>query len=236
MNKPNGLTPNIKKKTNHSNDKKTRSLNSIILRGYVMMRILNANYGYSFILEKERRKAEKHVLYFGIDKIFNREGEPIFDIDEIDLKAYEKTRYSQLKSLQIMKDELTKNGYEFVEEPTRQSAKKYGQYDSITANKIKNLSFKYDGNTYSYSMGELEDSIGVEALYTYTNLFRAGVDYILICNQRDKMNLFCKYSIDKPVFNKSETLILEECFDHPIEFKVRSTSNHPVVNRKETNM
>ena len=180
---------------NNMKERKIKSLNSIILRSYLFMKVLICDYNYSFVLDRERRKAEKHYPYYGIDVVANEKGEVLFDVDAVNLSSKEKTQYCKQAVIDLMLKELKSKGFYFEERVKRVSTKKYGIYPTITNASITRFRCKREGRIIEFEMKKLEDRMGINCLNEYNKMFKGKLDKIVLCKRgKDVKNLLIRLS------------------------------------------
>ena len=179
----NNITNRSEEKTRETDSarSKLQCNNSIILRGYVLMRLLNNDFGYSFVLKKEQRKSTKGLSYYPIERIYDEKNNMLFNSDTIELKGYEKTKYCRALTLSLMQQELTKKGFMFEGFGTNTVRKAKGQYEGITIRKIKTFIVTYKNGTIKrFDMKEMESTMGVDYLNKIKHTFVPKVDKVIV--------------------------------------------------------
>ena len=85
---------------------------SIILRSIVFMRILINNFGYTFVVNRNIRKARVGLDYYPIEKIYDYEGKLIFDLNTIEKEdTQRRIQFCQFLCIDLMISHLEKYGY-----------------------------------------------------------------------------------------------------------------------------
>jgi len=173
----------INKETTEQAKKKMGSLISLSLRGYVMMRMLNNNFGYSFVLDKNVRRPQKGLAYFAIHRIYNNEMKLIFNEDDINLIGKEKKRYCQTRTLEIMMKCLENIGYKFFTISTKKAEREnLSSYKNLTNVKIRRFELILNDNKYKFDMEMMENSLGMDEYKNVLNGFKGNVSHVILCN------------------------------------------------------
>jgi hypothetical protein len=171
------------KETSEQAKKKMGSLISLSLRGYVMMGMLNNNFGYSFVLDKNVRRPQKGLAYFAINRIYDNEMKLIFNEDDINLTGKEKKRYCQTKTLDLMMDHLESFGYKFFTISTKKAEREnLSSYKNLTNVKIRRFELMLNGTPMKFDMEMMENSYGMKEYYNVLNAFKANVSHVILCN------------------------------------------------------
>ena len=193
-------------------ERKVKSLNSIILRQYVYIKILSNDYNYSFVLNKERRKASKHLHYFPIDQIIGPHGEVLFDINKVELVGCEKTRYGQVKTMSVMENELGKYGYEFETTVKKEGKKAYGIYGKLQTNTVWRMSRNVDDLITVYDMRNVEEVIGGDLHDLLSRVFIKEVKKVIVHKDCETIKNIAQFVKD---YDKEEIRIL--CVNLPCD-------------------
>jgi len=198
----------ITKETSDQAKKKMGSLISLSLRGYVMMRMLNNNFGYSFILDKNVRRPQKGLAYFAIHRIYDNNMELLFNEDDINLSGKEKKRYCQTKTLEIMMNSLEKFGYKFYTISTKKAEREnLSSYKNLTNVKIRRFELIVDGVTNKFDMEYLENTLGKDEYYNVLNEFKTNISHVILCNNNCSEKIIKEMNLDVSkvgiVFDKS---------------------------------
>lgn len=179
-----------------------------------MMRILNVNFHYSFVVRREQRRAKKGVSYLPVEKIYDDQMNLIFDENTIDLKGYEKTKYCKILAVDVMNKSLEKLGYSFDYIKTNTVKKDKGKYAGITVKKIKGFEVKSNQVQYRYDMEVLEDTLSVDYVTTMKELLQSSFSKLIVCNNGNE-EIIRNGLIGK----ESAVLLNEENGNIPIEQK-----------------
>jgi len=159
------------------------SLISLSLRGYVMMGMLNKNFGYSFVLDKNVRRPQKGLAYFAIHRIYDDNMNLLFNEDDINLNGKEKKRYCQTKTLEIMMNCLEKYGYKFYTISTKKAEREnLSSYKNLTNVKIRRFELIVDGVVNKFDMEYLESTLGEDEYYNVFNEFKTNISHVILCN------------------------------------------------------
>ena len=175
--------------------RKIKSIDSIILRTYSFISILSCDYHYSFVIHKEKRKASKHLTYCPISKIYDPEGQLLFDINSIELKQANKTKYGQLLAYDTMKKELESKNYIFQEIKKRESKTKYGNYDPITLTDITSIKIYINSTPYEMNMDCVENTLGKDFLDQILQTFNGTKEVVVSNNEKvitQIVNMLCR--------------------------------------------
>jgi len=173
----------INKETSEQAKKKMGSLISLSLRGYVMMGMLNNNFGYSFVLDKNVRRPQKGLAYFAINRIYDNEMNLLFNEDDINLTGKEKKRYCQTKTLELMMYHLENLGYKFFTISTKKAEREnLSSYKNLTNVKIRRFELMLNGTQMKFDMEMMENSYGMNEYYNVLNAFKANVSHVILCN------------------------------------------------------
>ena len=161
----NEMKPKEMKKTCTS---KREQNESIKMRQMVLMGILLHNFNYSFILSKPQKRSYKGTEYYPILKIYNENGEEIYDKDTLfEDDDRNKNEKAKRYAIELMKDEIKKHNYD-VEERYTNSTKIQTSGMMIRLSKI--FSLKYDGKFFE--MSRLEETMGIDIHKRIENFFR----------------------------------------------------------------
>ena len=155
---------------------KQKQNTSIILRTIVYMRILVNNFGYTAIFRKQLRKARVGLTYYPIEKLYNSNGDLLFDMDQYDKMSLDrKFQYCQIYVIDLMIKELEKQHYIFKKKQTKKAFHPRGNYEPISLTKV--FSFHWIGpknHKYEFEMTELEETLGM-SYYEYLNGYFSNV-------------------------------------------------------------
>ena len=137
---------------------------SIILRSIVFMRILINNFGYTFVVNRNIRKARVGLDYYPIEKIYDYEGKLIFDLNTIEKEdTQRRIQFCQFLCIDLMISHLEKYGYEFKKKQTKKATELRGKYVPITLTKIYNFSWlSQHHEQFTFNMIEMENTLGIE--------------------------------------------------------------------------
>ena len=213
----------IEEKRKYQNEIKKKQQKSIIVRSYVLMRILSNNYGYSFLINNKSRKAKCGFHNYQISQIYNSNGILLFDIESKEIKIkVKKLIYCQIYLIEIMIKELESLGYQFKKYQTKKSRKEKGNMNPITLTKVFEFSwYDFTSLKYCFNMNILEETLGMET-YKWINEIFENCHYrkIGIGNYSFFMNLFS--SLHNNNSNKqislNEIYVENNIYSFPIEF------------------
>ena len=206
--------------------KKMGSLKSLSLRSYVMMRVLNNNFNYTFVLDRNIRRPQKGLAYFPINRIYNGEMTLLFDAAQIHLVGKEKKRYCQTKTLQLMKQELELHNYNFSIISTKKAEKDHlSEYQNLTNEKIRSFEWKdVNGDSYKFEMEMLENGIGQEEYNNVLNSFKATTMNVIICNNGNEGEIIRDMCLEE---DKVE-ILKEKCYE-PIEMRINEYNDQNTI-------
>ena len=172
-------------------EQKQKQKQSIVLRTFVFMRMLVCNANYTFVMTKAKRQAQKTLCSYPIEKIYNSNGELIFNSDSFVIESKNtKTKYCQKFVCELLITELEKCGYSFQKLQTKKAKKMTNGLEPITLTKIQSVEIpqiaqqtiqqqeKDSGvkqfplmNGTKIIMTKLENTIGMDGYTTIKNLF-----------------------------------------------------------------
>jgi len=216
----------ITKETSEQAKKKMGSLISLGLRGYVMMRMLNNNFGYSFVLDKNVRRPQKGLAYFAIHRIYDNEMNLIFNEDDINLVGKEKKRYCQTRTLEIMMECLERNGYKFYTISTKKAEREnLSSYKNLTNVKIRRFELVWNGVQNKFDMEMMESSLGKDEYNNVANGFKANVSHVILCNNNCSDRIIRDMNLEA-----SKVSVVYEKTNDKIEFSYNSNEEQQSKN------